>query len=71
MLMLDEETITGTPGETTTTLGIGRLLPGSLRVVIPGRGSRLVPNCRPHDRSRTVRQRRLRTFGYVAVEVIG
>lgn len=35
VLMLDGETITGAPGVTTTTLAIGRQLPGSFSVVIP------------------------------------
>jgi hypothetical protein len=71
VLMLDEETIAAFPGETTTSLGVGRSLPDSFRVVIPDvspgwyRIEVRTIGPEPFDTDGSER------FGYIAVEVSG
>lgn len=71
VLMLDEQTIAAVPAETTTTLGIGRMLPDSFRVVIPdvapGWYRIAVRTTGPEPFGSDIYER----FGYVAIEVIG
>lgn len=71
VLMLDEQTIAAVPGETTTTLGIGRLLPDSFPVVIPDVASGwyriAVRTTGPEPFGSDDYER----FGYIAIEVIG